>query len=414
MKGSPSCHSFSSTSTSSASSSTVDHPSDRPPANKKKPKSISKRTGLHTNDINCSSNDSANASKKCKKAKTDSTCHVAAGRRSSIYRGVTRHRWTGRFEAHLWDKSSWNTIQNKKGKQVYLGAYDSEEDAARTYDLAALKYWGPQTILNFSIDNYAKELEEMQNVSKEEYLASLRRRSSGFSRGVSKYRGVARHHHNGRWEARIGRVFGNKYLYLGTFSSQEEAATAYDLAAIEYRGANAVTNFDISNYIGRVKTLAMNEQTQEAMNSCFIGSKAMDQADEQQEQKQEQKEGLISMESRESELINPAEVSAAMMCMESDQGGEDPWSFCLNEAMDPLLLPEIPLKEECREQLDLFDETGFEDDIVDLIFEGDTVLPNVNVDEYLNLDMSSSDGIEETEKQSISSSSSPAAQLVLC
>lgn len=43
------------------------------------------------------------------------------------------------------------------------------------------------------------------------------RKSSGFSRGVSKYRGVARHHHNGRWEARIGRVFGNKYLYLGTY-----------------------------------------------------------------------------------------------------------------------------------------------------------------------------------------------------
>ena len=28
-----------------------------------------------------------------------------------------RHRWTGRFEAHLWDKGSWNNIQNKKGKQ---------------------------------------------------------------------------------------------------------------------------------------------------------------------------------------------------------------------------------------------------------------------------------------------------------
>ena len=29
---------------------------------------------------------------------------------------------------------------------------------------------------------------------------------------------TCRHHHNGRWEARIGRVFGNKYLYLGTYS----------------------------------------------------------------------------------------------------------------------------------------------------------------------------------------------------
>jgi hypothetical protein len=42
------------------------------------------------------------------------------------------------------------------------------------------------------IETYTKEIEEMQKVTKEEYLASLRRQSSGFSRGVSKYRGVAR------------------------------------------------------------------------------------------------------------------------------------------------------------------------------------------------------------------------------
>ncbi|CAM6101546.1 unnamed protein product [Calypogeia fissa] len=170
----------------------------------------------------------------------------AAGKRSSIYRGVTRHRWTGRYEAHLWDKSTWNQSQNKKGKQ---GAYDEEEAAARAYDLAALKYWGPGTLINFPLSDYARDTEEMQNVTREEYLAFLRRKSSGFSRGVSKYRGVARHHHNGRWEARIGRVFGNKYLYLGTYSTQEEAAAAYDMAAIEYRGLNAVTNFDLSRYI---------------------------------------------------------------------------------------------------------------------------------------------------------------------
>ncbi|CAK9214586.1 unnamed protein product [Sphagnum jensenii] len=176
---------------------------------------------------------------------TEEKAQVASTGRSSIYRGVTRHRWTGRFEAHLWDKNCWNDKQNKKGKQ---GAYDDEEAAARAYDLAALKYWGPETQVNFKISGYEKEINEMRNISREEYLATLRRRSSGFSRGVSKYRGVARHHHNGRWEARIGRVFGNKYLYLGTYSTQEEAAAAYDVAAIQYRGPAAVTNFELSRY----------------------------------------------------------------------------------------------------------------------------------------------------------------------
>ncbi|XP_039039110.1 AP2-like ethylene-responsive transcription factor At1g79700 [Hibiscus syriacus] len=172
-------------------------------------------------------------------------------KRSSRFRGISRHRWTGRYEAHLWDKLSWNVTQKKKGKQ---GAYDDEEASARAYDLAALKYWGTSTVTNFPISDYEKEIEIMQTVTKEEYLASLRRKSSGFSRGISKYRGVARHHHNGRWEARIGRVFGNKYLYLGTYSTQEEAARAYDIAVIEYRGINAVTNFDLSTYFRWLKS----------------------------------------------------------------------------------------------------------------------------------------------------------------
>ncbi|KAI3777186.1 hypothetical protein L1987_46982 [Smallanthus sonchifolius] len=170
------------------------------------------------------------------------------GQRTSQYRGVTRHRWTGRYEAHLWDNSCKKEGQTRKGRQVYLGGYDMEEKAARAYDLAAVKYWGPSTHINFPLENYEQELEEMKNMSRQEYVAHLRRRSSGFSRGASIYRGVTRHHQHGRWQARIGRVAGNKDLYLGTFSTQEDAAEAYDVAAIKFRGVNAVTNFDISRY----------------------------------------------------------------------------------------------------------------------------------------------------------------------
>jgi len=33
----------------------------------------------------------------------------------------------------------------------WIGAYDDEEAAARAYDLAALKYWGPGTLINFPV-----------------------------------------------------------------------------------------------------------------------------------------------------------------------------------------------------------------------------------------------------------------------
>ncbi|KAK6131940.1 hypothetical protein DH2020_034317 [Rehmannia glutinosa] len=166
------------------------------------------------------------------------------GQRTSIFRGVTRHRWTGRYEAHLWDNSCRREGQSRKGRQ---GGYDKEEKAARAYDLAALKYWGPTTTTNFPVSDYEREMEEMKHMTRQEFVASLRRKSSGFSRGASIYRGVTRHHQHGRWQARIGRVAGNKDLYLGTFSNR------YDVRSI------ASSNLPIGGAINKPKTSSQSD-----------------------------------------------------------------------------------------------------------------------------------------------------------
>jgi AP2-like factor (ANT lineage) len=43
------------------------------------------------------------------------------------------------------------------------------------------------------VEAYRQELERMRCLTREEYLARLKRESSGFTRGASKYRGVSKY-----------------------------------------------------------------------------------------------------------------------------------------------------------------------------------------------------------------------------
>ena len=158
--------------------------------------------------------------------------------RSSKFRGVTKHRRSGRYEAHIWIK--------ELGRQVYLGGYEFEEHAAEAYDIAALKSKGRRTKTNFELTKYSDLLGCINRMTMEELIMAVRRQSQGFSRGTSSFRGVT-HHPSGRWEARIG-VPGAKHVYLGLFSHEKEAAQAYDRALVRLKGKSASTNFALGDY----------------------------------------------------------------------------------------------------------------------------------------------------------------------
>lgn len=137
---------------------------------------------------------------------------------TSRYKGVAQHRVTRRWESHVWE--------NKK--QIYLGSFATEKQAAQAYDKAAIFLNKCSDTLNFPYADYAGEADALRGMTREKLLAHLRRGSNGFSRGKTRFRGVSYRSHTGRWEARISGIEENKYTYLGTYDRPEEAAVAYD------------------------------------------------------------------------------------------------------------------------------------------------------------------------------------------
>lgn len=63
---------------------------------------------------------------------------------------------------------------------------------------------------------------------------------------LSQYKGVAPKRQ--KWRAQI--VVDRKEIYLGVFSSEEEAAHAYDKAARQYHGEFALLNFQDEEHFG--------------------------------------------------------------------------------------------------------------------------------------------------------------------
>lgn len=206
--------------------------------------------------------------------------------RSSRFKGVNFHKQTQKWCARITSDS----------KTIFVGLLESEEDAARHYNAAAVKYHGEFACLN-DVDplfpkspipisrgkvafrgvsvcpttgkylcnfrgakglqrflgafDCAEDAARRYNLEAHKELGSsaklnnlsplfpasdkhpLRANNSTGYRGVSPY--------FGKYKASIGD--SNKHYYLGTFPTPEDAARAYDAKARELRGNRARLNF---------------------------------------------------------------------------------------------------------------------------------------------------------------------------
>uniref|UniRef100_A0A383WJV0 AP2/ERF domain-containing protein n=1 Tax=Tetradesmus obliquus TaxID=3088 RepID=A0A383WJV0_TETOB len=94
----------------------------------------------------------------------------------------------------------------------------------------------------------AGEVQQQEGAEGEpEPVATKQFTASSKKQLTSKFRGVCWNKKNKRWQAAINS--GGKYIYLGSFTSEGDAARQFDRAAIKIRGKKAKLNFPAKDYV---------------------------------------------------------------------------------------------------------------------------------------------------------------------
>jgi hypothetical protein len=165
--------------------------------------------------------------------------------KSSRFRGVTLFRPTGKWRAQI----------SASGKTTSLGDHDTEEEAARAFDRAAINIkGGTAALINFDVSEYADEVPRLVKMSQAELVAELRARARKAGRGGSKFRGVTLLKATGQWHAQFN--LQGKHLHLGFFDDEVSAARAADIAALFFAEPAAMadvachvpTNLPVADY----------------------------------------------------------------------------------------------------------------------------------------------------------------------
>lgn len=136
---------------------------------------------------------------------------------------------TSGYKGVSWSKDhkEWEVYITVNKRRIHLGYRENLEDAARLYDVAALKYFGEFSKLNFP-DDKPKSLE-----IKPRNKIIHKNNSSG-------YRGVSYKKQSQKWVSEF--QYNKQKIIIGLFETALEAAKAYNQIATQYLGERAKLN----------------------------------------------------------------------------------------------------------------------------------------------------------------------------
>lgn len=149
-------------------------------------------------------------------------------------RAKQKSRESSRYHGVSWDsrRGRWVTVVCVARKKIQIAQFDSQEDAALAYDRVALHLLGATTRRNFP----GRRLKPA-NVDQIRIWA----RTLWKKKTSSRYRGVCWNPRDLCWMAQIN--IQGRHRSLGSFSTEAEAAAAYDQAATKAWGSRAALNF---------------------------------------------------------------------------------------------------------------------------------------------------------------------------